>query len=118
MATKKDMRRADLIVPYQAPAPKADGADIQSTISSTLPMAAIFMRNRFIGWAAVVFSLQSWLGESEESKNNSATPGYFGVGMSLMSLVVCYLPMFLPPQAGGLNRGATGTNAPPPVPPS
>lgn len=36
----------------------------------------------FCGRAAVVFSLQSWLGESEESKNNSATPGYFGVGMS------------------------------------
>jgi hypothetical protein len=32
--------------------------------------------------AAVVFSIQSWLGESEESKKNSTTPGYFSVGMS------------------------------------
>lgn len=36
--------------------------------------------------AAVVFSMQSWLGESEDAKNNSSTPGYFGVGMSSKSL--------------------------------
>ncbi len=32
--------------------------------------------------AAVVFSLQSWLGESEETRKNSSTPGYFSVGMA------------------------------------
>lgn len=45
-------------------------------------MAAIFMRNRYIGWAAFVFAVQSWLGESEVTKKNSSTPGYFSVGMS------------------------------------
>jgi hypothetical protein len=45
-------------------------------------MAAIFMRNKYVGWAAVVFSIQSWLGESEETKKSSSTPGYFNVGMS------------------------------------
>ena len=44
-------------------------------------MAAIFMRNRYIGWAAFVYSVQSWLGESEDAKKSS-TPGYFSVGMS------------------------------------
>lgn len=34
--------------------------------------------------ASVVFSIQSWLGESEDSKKNSTTPGYFSVGMSSM----------------------------------
>lgn len=32
--------------------------------------------------ASVVFSVQTWLGESEETKKSSATPGYFSVGMS------------------------------------
>lgn len=32
--------------------------------------------------AAVVFSVQNWLGESEETKKTSSTPGYFSVGMS------------------------------------
>ncbi|EMR65783.1 hypothetical protein UCREL1_7238 [Eutypa lata UCREL1] len=100
MATKtEDMRRFDL-----EPATKAgDNSEFSSTLSSTLPMAAIFTRNR----ASVVFSLQSWLGESEETTKTTATPGYFTVGMSLMALGVTYLPLFLPPTPGA--RGATGT---------
>jgi hypothetical protein len=70
------------VIKYQEPAPAADTGDFSSTLSSTLPMAAIFMRNRYVGWAALVYSIQSWLGESEDSKKNSSTPGYFSVGMS------------------------------------
>ncbi|RYP32773.1 hypothetical protein DL767_005021 [Monosporascus sp. MG133] len=114
MATSKvkDMRRPDLVVPYQEPAAKSgDSAELSSTLSSTLPMAAIFTRNRYLGWGAVVFSIQSWLGESEEASRNTATPGYFTVGMSLMALAVTYLPMFLPPPPGA-RGGATGPEAP------
>ncbi|CAJ2504355.1 Uu.00g117490.m01.CDS01 [Anthostomella pinea] len=119
MVSKKDMRRPDLAVPYQEPAAKSsETPEMSSTLSSTLPMAAIFTRNRYIGWASVVFSLQSWLGESDETTKTSSTPGYFTVGMSVMALAVTYLPMFLPPQAGGQQRAATGTGAPPPAPPS
>lgn len=38
------------VIPYQEPAAKGDNVEFQSTISSTLPMAAIFMRNKYIGW--------------------------------------------------------------------
>ncbi|KAH7271451.1 hypothetical protein FSOLCH5_004324 [Fusarium solani] len=113
MAPTKDARRADLIVPYQEPKATGDSTDFSSTMSTTLPMAAMFTRNKLVGWAAVVFSIQSWLGESEESKKNSTTPGYFSVGMSIMSLAVTYLPMFLPPPGA---RSASGTEAPAPVP--
>lgn len=65
----------------------------------------------------MVFSIQNWLGESEYNKTNSSTPGYFSVGMALMSLVVTYLPMFLPPPPGSQNM-ATGTEAAAPVPPA
>lgn len=67
MATKKDMRRADLsksmrhpmppmllipfaVIPYQIPAPKEGASDISGTLGSTLPMAAMFTRNKFMGW--------------------------------------------------------------------
>ncbi|KAB5528887.1 hypothetical protein GE09DRAFT_1228635 [Coniochaeta sp. 2T2.1] len=115
MASKggKEVRRPDLIIPYQEPAPSGDASDLSSTLSSTLPMAAIFMRNRYIGWAAFVYSVQSWLGESEDAKKSS-TPGYFSVGMSLMSLAVTYLPLFLPPP----QQPGTATEAFPPAPPS
>ncbi|KAJ5118618.1 hypothetical protein N7526_010255 [Penicillium atrosanguineum] len=65
MASNKDMRRADL-----------------GTMSSTMPMAAMFTRNRMIGWVSFVFSLQSWLGESEDQKKTASTPAYMSVGMS------------------------------------
>lgn len=35
---------------------------------------------------AVVFSIQTWLGESEDSQKSGGTPGYFSVGMSGMFL--------------------------------
>ncbi|KAI0007398.1 hypothetical protein F4779DRAFT_514134 [Xylariaceae sp. FL0662B] len=115
MASKKDMRRPDLVVPYQEPAGKGgESVELSSTLSSTLPMAAIFTRNRYIGWASVVFAVQSWLGESEETTKSTSTPGYFTVGMSVMALIVTYLPIFLPPPA---QRG-TGTEAAAPVPPA
>jgi len=39
-----------IVVPYMEPALKNDNVEFQSTLASTLPMAAVFMRNRFLGW--------------------------------------------------------------------
>ncbi|KAI1744619.1 hypothetical protein F4680DRAFT_231837 [Xylaria scruposa] len=151
MASKKDMRRPDLIVPYQEPpVGKDDSPEFSSTLSSTMPMAAIFTRNKYIGWyvyqapsftfsdleqecrdqaaqdktialprrtlanydeppfyrTAVVFSMQSWLGESEATTQSTSTPGYFSVGMSIMALAVTYLPIFMPPVPGQAQPAA------------
>ncbi|KAF7960526.1 hypothetical protein EAE96_000206 [Botrytis aclada] len=97
MAARKDMRRGDLIIPYQVPAAKESPSDFGGTLGSTLPMAAMFTRNKLIGWASVLFAIQNWLGESPETRKTSSQPAYFSVGMSLMALVITYLPMFLPP---------------------
>lgn len=43
---------ATVVIPYQEPVAKGDNVEFQSTLSSTLPMAAIFMRNKYIGWYA------------------------------------------------------------------
>jgi len=40
----------DVVIPYQEPTAKGDSAEFGSTLSSTLPMAAVFMRNRYVGW--------------------------------------------------------------------
>ncbi|KAI6787073.1 hypothetical protein KC332_g18713, partial [Hortaea werneckii] len=102
MASKgqlKDMRRDDLIVPYAEPEKDKESNDMQSTMASTLPMAAMFTRNKLIGWTAVMFSIQGWLAETPDQKANASTPGYFSVGMALLSLGVAYMPLFLPPQS-------------------
>ncbi|KAL4922182.1 translation initiation factor SUI1 [Aspergillus aurantiobrunneus] len=93
MASKKDMRRLDLVIPYVDPPKDKNDADMTGTMSSTMPMAAMFTRNR----VAFVFSLQTWLGETAEQKKNATTPAYMSVLMSLMALAVTYLPIFLPP---------------------
>ncbi|KAF1982841.1 hypothetical protein K402DRAFT_397175 [Aulographum hederae CBS 113979] len=116
MASKKTMRRPDLVVPYTETAKEKEDT-AASTMASTLPMAAIFTRNKFIGWTAIVFSVQSWLAETPESKKTASTPGYFSVGMAVMSLFVAYMPLFMPPQPGKVG-GGTGTEAPSAVPPA
>ena len=74
-SNKRDMRRPDLsewetticaartrrlaaltstyltVIPYQEPKPK-DSNELSSTLSSTMPMAVMLTRNRFIGWYA------------------------------------------------------------------
>ncbi|PSN70066.1 hypothetical protein BS50DRAFT_632004 [Corynespora cassiicola Philippines] len=117
MASKKDQRRPDLIVPYTEPAKDKSDGDMGSTMATTLPMAAIFTRNKMVGWVAVVFAIQSWLAETPEQRRNSTTPAYFTVGMSIMSLAVGYMPMFLPPPPNRAGAGS-GTEAPAAVPPS
>lgn len=99
-------------------------------MSSTLPMAAIFTRNKMIGWTSVLFAIQTWLSETPSQRATSSTPAYFSVGMAVLSLGVVslatcsttlkcdadsmfqvYMPLFLPPQAGRAGQG-TGTGAP------
>lgn len=40
------------------------------------------MRIRVAYRVSVVFSIQNWLGESEDTTKNTSTPGYFTIGMS------------------------------------
>ncbi|KAM5457179.1 hypothetical protein McanCB49686_003021 [Microsporum canis] len=94
---QKDMRRADLVVPYEAPPVKKTDGDISGTIASTMPMAAMFTRNR----SSLVFTLQTWLAESEDQKKASTTPAYMSVFMSAMAVIVTYMPLFLPPPQSG-----------------
>ncbi|CZS98210.1 uncharacterized protein RAG0_07022 [Rhynchosporium agropyri] len=98
------------VIPFQIPPAKESSADISGTLGSTLPMAAMFTRNKFVGWASVVLAVQNWLGESQEAKRSSSQPAYFSVGMGIMALVVTYLPMFLPPPT--VPGTGTGTEAP------
>ncbi|KAH8147375.1 uncharacterized protein LAJ45_08531 [Morchella importuna] len=110
--TLKDQRRADLIIPYVPTEPKAEENDITSTIGSTLPMAAMFTRNKMIGWTAVVFAIQGWLSETPGQVASGKQPAYFSVGMSVMALAMSYLPLFIP----SMGKAASSTAPAPPAP--
>lgn len=51
-ATRCDATKANprAVIPYQEPKAKSDTTDFSSTMATTLPMAAMFTRNKFIGW--------------------------------------------------------------------
>jgi len=43
------------VVPYQEPAAAGDKPEFASTLASTMPMAAMFTRNKFVGWCVAPF---------------------------------------------------------------
>ncbi|KAI1612694.1 translation initiation factor SUI1 [Exophiala viscosa] len=107
MAAKKDMRRTDLgewqrhskevtfnqtnqshqVIPYVEP--KEDkSADFSSTFASTMPMAAMFMRNRMLGWFSLLSALLNWLGETSAQKQSNGTPAYLTFGMAILAVAV------------------------------
>ncbi|KAJ5884980.1 hypothetical protein N7495_009490 [Penicillium taxi] len=108
MSSNKDMRRADLVIPYVDPPSNSGDVDMNSTMSSMMPMAAMFTRNR----VSFVFSLQTWLAESPDQKNSASTPGYMSVGMAAMALGVTYLPLFMPPPTAAGVAAATPSPLP------
>ncbi|KAA8909331.1 hypothetical protein FN846DRAFT_625165 [Sphaerosporella brunnea] len=108
----KDQRRADLIVPYAEPEAKASENNVGETFSTALPMAAMFTRNRMVGWGAVIFSLQNWLNESPADLAAGKQPAYFAMAMAFMSLLITYMPVFFPTP----DRATTGTGPAAPAP--
>ncbi|KAL2385868.1 hypothetical protein RJZ90_001042 [Blastomyces dermatitidis] len=75
MATKKDMRRPELAVPYVEPPAKAsDASDISSTMSNTMPMAAMFSRNKYASMTAPSSYLPPALCAAVSPINISGTP--------------------------------------------
>ncbi|OAP54617.1 hypothetical protein AYL99_11065 [Fonsecaea erecta] len=97
MSTKKDMRRADLVIPYVEPKDEKP-TDFSSTLTSTMPMAAMFTRNRLLGWFSLLTALLNWLGETPAQRQSpSGTPGYMAFGMAVLAVGVTYMPLFLPP---------------------
>ncbi|KAF4124657.1 hypothetical protein GMORB2_5323 [Geosmithia morbida] len=108
-ATQLAAEDARLLIPYQDPPATETPGDLSSSLSSTLPMAAMFTRSKMIGWASFIVAIQNWLGESEQSKRGTAMPGIFTVGMSFMALTTTYMSLFIPPvgQKGAAPAAAT-----------
>ena len=55
-----------------------------------------------IGWTAVIFAIQGWLGETPAQAAAATTPSYLQVGMAAMSLGVVRISR---PSAQRLDRG-------------
>ncbi|KAK9321134.1 hypothetical protein V1517DRAFT_327312 [Lipomyces orientalis] len=103
-------KRANLCVPY-VPMELKSREDVSSMMSSTLPMVAMFFRNKLIGWSALLITIQSWLNETEASNSDSSQPGWLKVVMSFAGLMVCYMDLFFPAQSimGAISSSTSGS---------
>ncbi|KAK9385384.1 hypothetical protein V1515DRAFT_608469 [Lipomyces mesembrius] len=111
-ASTNSKKRANLCVRY-VPMQLKSRDDVSSMMASTLPMVAMFLRNKLIGWSALLMTVQSWLSESEASSNESAQPGWLKVLMSFVGVIVCYMDIFFPAQSivGAISSGTSGSGA-------
>ncbi|USP82538.1 uncharacterized protein yc1106_09812 [Curvularia clavata] len=124
MASKKDMRRADLIVPYAEPEKSKDEGDMSSehslgTLAARLVLMATSRHPLEHAAHGCFFAVQAWLAETAEQKKTSTTPAYFQVGMSSMQAPTphTYSSLLLPPPPVRAGQGS-GTEAFAAAPPS
>ncbi|SCW01269.1 LAFE_0D08856g1_1 [Lachancea fermentati] len=93
-----NVKRPDLSVAYnhvKVPSPYTAGVS-QGILSQSMPMAAMFMKNKFLAWFAVISMLHYYLtGEVNESASADQSP-LLKIVMSLVSLLVCYMGLALP----------------------
>lgn len=82
-------------------------------ISQTLPMAAMFMRNKMLSWSAVFLAIQSYLSEPINKPltgkdNSGAQPPLLRILFAFVSLATCYLELFFPATNPALRKDFGG----------
>ncbi|WBW74199.1 ER membrane chaperone for multipass membrane protein, PAT complex subunit (asterix), Pat10 [Schizosaccharomyces osmophilus] len=85
-----DPKRADLVVPYKAIPRSQDDVGI-TTVSTVVCMAALFLRIKFIAWAAFILAASNMLNSASSPNSSPMSMAFLG----LASLISTYLPYFL-----------------------
>lgn len=64
-------------------------------MTSSLPLAAMFLRNKVLSWASFFTTLQAWLNEPKTIKSD-AQPAWLSVLMAVVSILSCYVDLIFP----------------------
>lgn len=79
-------------------------------MSQSLPMAAMFMRNKLMSWASVFLAIQTYLSEPlnkpPSASDSSSQPPLLRLAFAFISLATCYIEFFFPSTNAGLARKA------------
>lgn len=82
-------------------------SDAAGMITQTLPMAAMFMRNKVLSWLAFFLALQSYLSEPiNKPQGGDGQPPLLRLVFAVVSLVACYIEFFFPSTSASLRRAA------------
>ncbi|ODV81833.1 uncharacterized protein CANTADRAFT_87794 [Suhomyces tanzawaensis NRRL Y-17324] len=95
--------REDLVVPYKHVAAKKR-SEASGMIAQSLPMAAMFMRNKLLSWSAFFLAVQSYLNEpiNAPSDDSVQQPPLLRIVFAVISMLTCYMDIVFPnssPQA-------------------
>ncbi|KAG5367913.1 hypothetical protein CJU90_0094 [Yarrowia sp. C11] len=94
-----DKRRAELCVPYVHVVDKQN--DAQSFITTSLPMAAMFLRNKLMSWTALFTAITAYMNEpliKPTQSDGASQPAWLSVLVSLVGLFTCYMDLAFPSQ--------------------
>lgn len=79
-------------------------------MSQSLPMAAMFMRNKLMSWASVFLAIQTYLSEPinkpASSSDQALQPPLLRLAFAVIALATCYIEFFFPLTNPGLARQA------------
>lgn len=74
-------------------------------ISQSLPMAAMFMRNKLLSWTAVFLAVQAFMNEPINSpKESEGQPPILRVIFGIVSLLTCYMDLIFPNTSSNAKR--------------
>lgn len=72
-----------------------------------MPLAAMFMRNKVMAWAALFTTTQAFLNEPAQLSGESQ-PAWLSVVLALVGIFTCYMDIFMPSLTpGGIPKAAT-----------
>ncbi|AAS51591.2 ADL329Wp [Eremothecium gossypii ATCC 10895] len=104
-----NVRRADLTAQYThvlAPDTAYTGAS-QGVVSQSMPMLAMFMRNKFLAWFSLLTAWHTYLTADPNAvrdREGTEVGPIMKLGMAVVAVVVCYTGMVLPQPAPGAKR--------------
>lgn len=88
-------------------------------IAQSLPMAAMFMKNKLLSWTSLFLAIQSFLNEpihkqENKDKDSQQQPPILRVVFALIALGTCYIDLIFPntgraTKAGNLAKSASET---------
>lgn len=93
-----NVKRPDLSIPYKhVPVAKTSySSSSQGILSQSMPMAAMFMKNKFLAWFALLTTFHYYLTAEPSESNSPEQSPIVKIGMSVVSLLVCYMGLALP----------------------
>lgn len=76
--------------------------------SNTLPLVAMFMRNKLLSWVSVFTALQMFLNEPKTRKPD-AQPAWVAMVTAFVGLITCYMDFVMPKRLPPVRQAAETT---------